>query len=49
MNETHFFSQLCFVGEYDPDFSPEGYNEMTEMKKLNDCELARSLECKFRR
>jgi len=26
---------------------PTGYDEMTTMSKLNDCELARSLKAKF--
>jgi hypothetical protein len=35
------------IAEYDPDFADEGYDEMTNMRKLNDCELCRSLEKKF--
>ena len=35
------------ITEYDPFFNPEGYNDMTNMRKLNDCELARSLQIKF--
>ena len=35
------------MAEYDLDFPVEGYNDMTDMRKLNDCELARSLRIKF--
>ena len=35
------------VVDYDVDFPDEGYNDMTDMRKLNDCELARSLRIKF--
>ena len=40
--------QEVTLGEWDPDFKPEGFNEMTDMRKLNDCELSRNLEIKFK-
>jgi hypothetical protein len=39
--------QECIIAEYDLDFNERGYDDMTDMRKLNDCELARSLRLKF--
>ena len=39
--------QECILAEYDLDFPDKGYNDMTDMRKLNDCELARSLRTRF--
>ena len=41
------YPQEFVIAEFDAEFPEEGYDEMIEMKRLNDCELARSLEIKF--